>query len=94
MVKCESCGKEYHWCCSCECYDWFDNSRFCCEKCAKNSDSYLRLLGNIKELLSNIDEKDRVIFANILNDIIEDGWLEEVYDDLNGREGIEAWGSW
>lgn len=77
-MKCEICGKEVHYCSSCD-TDLLFESEFCSEKCLKESGLEKRFVEKINKVKEN--EEIYYLLKDIFNDLDDYPILYRIFDE-------------
>lgn len=64
-MKCKACGKEFHYCTSCDPIEYCSNG-FCSEQCWEGSEEFIRIKSEIFEFYKSLNTEQRKFFARFL----------------------------
>lgn len=81
-MKCKVCGKEQHYCDSCD-YDEYKIEGYCDEKCYKASEEYKTYYNKLVNFWNSLDEDQQSELWSLWDNgiLIDDKW-EFIIDDI------------
>lgn len=86
MVQCKICSKNL------ESEGYYDQLGYCSKACLEQSFAYRDAKTILITLTEKLSEKDRELLTYLIASDSRLIW--EIYTDLGGKIGIEAWGLW
>lgn len=86
MAQCKICNKDL------TSDEYYNQLGYCSKACLEQSFSYRDTKKILITLIEKLSEKDRELLTYLIASDSRVVW--EVYTDLGGKLGIEAWGLW